>query len=300
MVIMLTGGAGYIGSKLTTSLINDKNVEKVIVLDSFLFGPQSLLHLYGHEKLEVVLGDIRDADLLEQLVQKSDTVVHLAGLVGYPICDAKPWEAVQVNEDCTRTLSILCARYNRKLVFASTGSAYGKVDGICHEDLPIDPTSLYGRTKANGERQILDAGGTVLRLATLFGLSFRNRDDLLVNNFMKDAVLNGVITLFQGHAKRSFLHVDDAVSAFKHFIFIDGEKGVFNIGNNANDFTKSEIAQFISNVTGCVVLQNEYKVDPEFRDYPVSYEKCEKTGFKATMALEENLEALKQYYGILR
>lgn len=300
MKVLVTGGAGYIGSKVSRKLIDNDLVEKVIILDNFSFGASSLLHMIGSKKLSILKGDVRDAELIKKLIQECSHVIHLAGVVGFPACDANPWDAESSNVTATHAIAKYCKRYNAHLVFASSGSTYGKVNGVCHEDLPIDPGSLYGDTKAKGEAFVSDVGGTILRLSTLFGLSYRNRNDLLINNFVREAVLNGLLPVFQGHARRSFVHVDDAVDAFVFFLTSKKDIGIFNVGTNKNDFTKIDIAKMISKYTGCKVMEVEYQIDPEFRDYPISYDKLESTGFEANITVIDNLEPLISYYGVLK
>lgn len=294
MKILVTGGAGYIGTSVIARLINMPGFE-IGVLDTLDFGINPLSPFIKENNFELIVGDVCDEHLVKNLLVKYDGVIHLAALVGYPACDGDPARAVALNVDATRSLCRMVSN-SQRLVFASTGSAYGKVEGVCTEETPINPLTLYGRTKAEAEKFVEDAGGVSLRLATLFGLSLRMRDDLLINNFVKIAVRNGELDVFEGHARRTFLHVSDAAKGF-----VDAVKGKFGVGFKANvgsasmNFSKLEVAQMVSEATGARLTDGD-GTDPDMRDYEVDYSKITKLGFEADISIEEGIKELAGHY----
>ena len=189
---------------------------------------------------------MRDEEVVKQALDQQDLVIHLAAIVGYPACAADPGRAVSTNVDGTRNIVKNLA--GRKLIFASTGSTYGKVDGICNEDTPIDPLTLYGSTKWEAEQLVTAAGGVALRFATVFGASPRLRLDLLVNDFVYQALHNRQIILYEGHFRRTFLHSQDAARSYLFAIdYYDKMSGqAFNVGDDSMNYTNREVAQLIS------------------------------------------------------
>lgn len=276
MRILITGGGGYLGTTLVRALIDAR--QKVTVLDRFDHGTQPLLSAVArsHSLVSVVRGDVCDPGALAQALTAADAVVHLAGIVGYPACDADPYEADRTNVEGTR---LLCAKLEgRPLLFASTGSTYGKVNGLAVESQPISPLTRYGRNKAEAEGFVRDAGGVSFRLATLYGTSCRMRWDLLPHTFTKVAATTGVLHLYEGTAKRTFLHVKDAAAAFVEALALKGRPyggdlspgHVYNIGRPQGNGTKAGVAAVVASVTGCQVVAVGGE-DPDQRDYNVSF-----------------------------
>ena len=272
MNVLVTGGGGYLGTVLIRQLWRAHH--RVRVLDRFSWGTQPLASLGA---IEVVSGSITDPVTLATALEGTEAVVHLAAVVGYPACDADPDDAEQTNVTGTQ---MLCERIDgRKLVFASTGSTYGKVEGICTEQTPISPLTRYGRTKATGERFVREAGGVSLRFATLYGLSPRMRWDLLPHAFAQKGI-GGEIRVFDGDARRTFLHVEDAARAIVFALTTNLPDPVYNVGSEAFNLTKHEVAHKVQELTGCRIVPCDGQ-DLDARDYEVSYAAIRKAGWSA-------------------
>lgn len=271
MKVLVTGGGGYIGTVLVRLL--SKMHHSVRVLDRFSWGTQALASVLP--EADVIAGSVTDPQTVEHAMRGMDAVVHLAAVVGYPACDANPTDAEQTNVAGTRLVCELSG--TRRLIFASTGSTYGKVTGICTEQTPISPLTLYGRTKADGEALVRAAGGISLRFATLYGLSPRMRWDLLPHTFAQDG-LRGEIRVFEGHVRRTFLHVEDAARAIAWVLETPADP-VCNVGDEAFNLTKLDIARAVQSLTQCQIRNGDGH-DPDARDYAVSYAAIRKTGWQ--------------------
>lgn len=270
--VLISGAGGFLGTVLVRQLQQHTSYALRCV-DRFDRGAAGLSSVVT--SAELMRGTICDPCTVRTVLEGVDLIVHLAAIVGYPACDASPIDADTTNVEGTR---ILCQEaHGRPILFASTGSTYGAVSGVCDETTPIHPLTRYGRNKRDGEALVLAAGGTCLRLATLFGLSPTMRWDLLPNDFSRTAVREGKLVVYEPHARRTFLHVEDAAAAFR--IAIDGRlgQGVWNIGADWLNLTKLEIAQLIQAETGCAISEGEGS-DPDARDYAVSYEKIAVVG----------------------
>lgn len=281
MRLFLTGGAGYLGTVLARQLLREAH--HVCLYDRLTWGPQPLAAITQPDRLlTLVRGDIRDQDRLCVALNgfKPDAVVHLAGIVGYPACDADPDDAETTNVKGTE---LLCTHTTCPIVFASTGSTYGKVSGIADERCPISPLTRYGRTKAAGEILVEAAGGCILRFATLFGPSPRMRWDLLPNDFTYHAVWDRELRVYEGYVRRTFLHVEDAATAIVWAI-TNGWTGTYNVGHESLNLTKHALARQVADLTGCRLLEAEGH-DRDERDYAVSYEKIFGTGWKPQWTL---------------
>lgn len=296
MKLLITGGAGYIGTAILREL-NYDNYSEVIVYDNFCKGSSGIIEFLKNRKIRFVKGDVRDKKIVEY-VNATDAIIHLAAIVGTPECNKNPHDAKSVNIDGTALIAGAVSKTEKKFIFASTGAAYGKVEGVCTEETLLNPNTLYASSKAEGEIETLRClNGVVLRLATLYGLSNVCRTDLLINNLMCDAVKNRCITLFQGHVTRTFLDVTDAARCFilalENWSF---SAGVYNVGDSCSNYKKIEVAEKISKLTGAHLFQADYNSDPDFRDYSVSYAKVAEKGFYSQRDFHESLLELKQYY----
>ena len=212
--VLVTGGAGYIGSVLVSELLNRDF--KVIVLDNFMYRQQSLAHLIRNKNLEIVFGDVRDNSTMQNLVSRSDVILPLAAIVGAPACAKDPVTASSINKDATLWLLSKIGS-GQHVIMPTTNSAYGSggEDNYCDENSPLSPLSQYAKEKVIIEEELMkNSNATSLRLATVFGISSRMRLDLLVNNFVHRAVKDKFVVLFEGHFKRNYVHVKDVAAAF--------------------------------------------------------------------------------------
>jgi len=295
--VLITGGAGYIGSTLAEHLLD--NGYQVTVLDNLMYKQTSLLHLFKRQKFKFVLGDVRDKEKLQQLVREHDTIIPLAAIVGMPACKANPELAIQVNyEHIKNVVDVL--EHSQQLIIPNTNSQYGSSDSIITEESPFNPLSLYAQTKCDAEEYVLKHGnGVVLRLATVFGVSPRMRQDLLVNDFVYKAVTDGYLVLFEAHFKRNYIHVQDIANTFKFMIENYGVcKGeVYNVGLSSANLSKLELAERIKDyVPNLVIKQDEFKEDFDKRNYIVSNEKLEKLGWLPEFSLDYGIKQLKDAY----
>ncbi len=295
MKILVTGGAGYVGSVLIPVLLEKGH--QVTILDLFLFDYTPILHFAHHPKLTVVNADIRNQGVVKQHLKGKDLIIHLAAIVGFPACARDESAAISTNIESTRTI-VENMDKGQSLFFASSGSSYGRVDGICTEDTPINPLTLYGRSKAESEKIIFDSkhasNAIAFRFATVFGVSPRLRLDLLVNDFVYKAINDKIIVLYEGHFRRTFLHVNDAALSYIHLLDnFDSSKGqIFNVGADEMNYTKAEVAELIGKKVPYEIYRSDIGTDLDQRDYEVSYVKITDSGFKCTMSLEQGLDEL--------
>lgn len=289
MKVLVTGGAGYIGSILCPMLLEAGH--QVVLLDNFMWGIHPILHFVNHPLLTVAAGDVRDRSTVRKLVSSADVVCHLAAIVGYPACAADPTLAETTNVEGTR---IICDALSRQqvLIFASTGSTYGQCDTICTEQTPINPLTLYGRTKRDAERYVLGEGGIALRFATVFGLSPRLRLDLLINDFCYQAYHQKQIVIFEGHHRRTFLHARDAAAvylfALERYATMRGE--VFNVGSPEMNFTKIEAARMVQEQQPFYLHEASVGEDLDKRNYEVSYEKITALGYRSSVSMADGIK----------
>lgn len=295
MVILTTGGAGYIGSVLVPRLLSEGH--RVIVLDNFMYGQTSLLDCCQDENLTIVRGDARDERLVSELLREADVILPLACFTGAPLSDKFPLEAQTINLDAVKLLLKLRSR-NQRIIFPTTNSGYGiGQSGIhCDEKTPLRPISHYGRLKVEAEKAVLDAGNCItLRLATVFGISPRMRLDLLVNDFVYRAVHDGFLVLFQAHFKRNYIHVRDVAQAFLHSLnsFDRMKNEPYNLGLSDCNISKKELCQEIQKqIPRFYFSEAEVGEDPDKRDYIVSNAKIEKTGFQPQFSLQQGIREL--------
>jgi nucleoside-diphosphate-sugar epimerase len=301
--ILVIGGAGYIGSVLTPALLAQGHT--VSVLDTFLFNQNSLLECCAQPGFSITRGDYRDAAVLRPLLAKADVIVPLAAIVGAPACKSDATAAMSTNlEGIRQMLGMRSA--SQWIVSPCTNSGYGvgEKDKFCTEESPLSPISLYGRTKVDAEKAILDAGNSVsLRLATVFGVSARMRVDLLVNDFVHRAFTDRFLVVFEGHFKRNYIHIRDVARAFLHVLdnFATMKNQPYNVGLSDANLSKLELCERIQRrLSDFVYLEASIGQDPDKRDYIVSNEKIERTGYRPVHSLEFGIDELIKAYTILR
>jgi nucleoside-diphosphate-sugar epimerase len=301
--VLVTGGAGYIGSILCEHLLQAGY--EVTVLDILLFGQESLLHFCYRPEFDFVRGDARDEAVLKPLVAKADIIIPLAALVGAPACARDPGMAESLNLGAIRSLIRLRGK-DQLIVYPVTNSGYGTKSGdvYCTEETPLEPISLYGRTKVDAEAALLAEPNTItLRLATVFGLSPRMRLDLLVNHFTYAAVTDGYLVIFEKDFKRNFIHIRDVADAFlhamKHPEKMTGRP--FNVGLDAANLSKAELAQRIKeHIPKFYIHYAELGSDPDKRNYIVSNQRLREAGFEARRSLDDGIRELIKGYRMLR
>jgi nucleoside-diphosphate-sugar epimerase len=295
--VLITGGAGYLGSTLAELLLSDGY--QVVVFDNLMYKQLSLLHLFKNSNFKFVLGDVRDITKLQSLVKTVDVVIPLAAIVGMPACKANPELTVQVNyEQIKNIVDIL--RADQKLIIPNTNSQYGSSLDIITEESPFKPLSLYAQTKCDAEDYVLKNGnGIVLRLATVFGVSPRMRQDLLVNDFTYKAVTDGYLVLFEAHFKRNYIHVQDIARTFIFMIenYEQCRGQVYNVGLSSANLSKLELAENIKKfIPNLVIKQDDFKEDFDKRNYIVSNDKIERLGWKPLFDLDYGIQQLMDAY----
>ena len=293
--ILITGGAGYIGSMLTTKLIEEGY--KVTVIDSLQFSKNSLDHLFAHKNFKFIYGDVRNKNLIKKNIKKHNIIIPLAALVGAPLCEKYKKEAKEINfESIKYMLKIINKK--QKIIFPTTNSGYGigQKEKYCDENSPLNPISFYGKTKAEAEKIVLEFDNSIcFRLATIFGYSYRMRTDLLVNNFVYKALKSKKLKLYEPHFRRNYIHIIDVVRAFIFAIknFNKLKSNTYNLGLSSANLTKLMLAKKIKKQfkeVKITIIRN--RKDPDQRDYFVSNKKIEKKGFKPIISLEEGIAEL--------
>lgn len=303
MKILITGGAGYIGSVLTPYLLSLGH--KVTVLDNFLFRQVTLMDCCSHPDFSIVRGDVRDKETMKSLMKDCDAILPLASLVGAPMCSLDKLGAQSINLDAIQLMMNLRSR-DQLIIYPNTNSGYGVglPNQPCTEETPFNPLSLYGVTKTEAENMVLDAGDTItFRLATVFGMSPRPRLDLLVNDFVYRAVHDRFVVVFEGHFKRNYLHVRDASRVFAHALDnYDLMKGsAYNVGLDDANFSKLELCSKIkTHLPDFVYSEATVGQDPDKRDYIVSNVKISKTGFRTSFSLDDGIKELIKGYVIVK
>jgi nucleoside-diphosphate-sugar epimerase len=301
--ILVTGGAGYLGSILAPELLAAGH--RVTVLDNFMYSQNSLAHLCANRNFDVINGDARAPDALSPLLSQADVVIPLAALVGAPLCKRDPIAATTTNRDAIATLCKMLSP-DQRVVMPTTNSGYGigEPGKFCTEDTPLRPVSLYGRDKVAAEQIALGRENAIsLRLATVFGMSPRMRIDLLVNDFVHRAVTDRFVVLFEAHFKRNYLHIRDAARAFLHAIDnFDRMRGyAYNVGLSDANLSKAELCECIkTQVAEFVYLEAPIGQDPDKRDYIVSNARIEATGYRTKYSLDDGIDELIKGFRMIR
>jgi len=300
--VLVTGGAGYLGSILVPTLLARGCA--VTVVDNFLYGQTSLLDCCAYENFAIVRGDVRDERLMLPLLKKADVIMPLACLVGAPLCAQKPIEARSINLDAILML-LKNASKAQRFISPTTNSGYGvgQAGVFCTEETPMNPISLYGVLKVELEKALLGAGAISLRLATVCGVSPRMRLDLLVNDFTYRAVVDRFVVLFEAHFKRNYVHVRDVARAFchalDHFETMKGQP--YNVGLSDANLSKMELCQEIQKqIPDFTVMEAPIGKDPDQRNYVVSNAKIEATGYQPQVSIQRAIAELIKGYQIVR
>lgn len=303
MRILITGGAGYIGTILIPMLL--ERGDQVTVLDTFRAGGTELWGACRYDSFHPVKGDARDTRLLDELVPQHDVLIPLAALVGAPLCKEDAVGATTLNRDAVVSM-VERSSSNQMIVYPTTNSGYGvgEAGKFCTEDSPLRPLSLYGTTKVEAEKAVLDSGrGVTLRLATVFGMAPRMRLDLLVNDFTHRAVTDRALLVFEGHFKRNFIHIRDVAKGFLHAIDNYGRmRGeAYNLGLSSANLSKLELCERIQkHVPNFVYVEAPIGEDPDKRDYIVSNEKLEATGWRPDVDLDLGIQELIKGFRMIR
>lgn len=293
MKILVTGGAGYIGSILCPLLLQENY--NVRVIDNLTFGIGGIILCFRNSDFEFIKGDILDKDAVAKALDGADAIIHLAAIVGYPACNKDENLAYRVNVMGTKNIADLM-KPEQKIIYASTGSNYGALVGdICTEETPLNPLTCYGRTKTEAERYLMNKTQAVgLRFATAFGVSPRMRLDLMINDFVYQAIHNKNLIVYEKSFGRTFIHVHDMARSFvfalKNFDKMRGN--VYNIGSESMNYTKEEVAKKIKEKIDFYLHFAEVGKDDDQRNYKVSYGKINSLGFGAQISLDEGLDEL--------
>ena len=300
--VLITGGAGYLGSVLTGRLL--ERGYRVTVLDNLLYGQFSLAQCCSHPHFQFVRGDARDSKQLARLLKDHDVIVPLAAVVGMKACDREPYLTRTVNLDAVVSLNALRSP-EQMVISPCSNSGYGTKSGDVHctEETPLEPITLYGETKVKAEWELLNSPNTIsLRLATVFGPSPRMRLDLLVNDFVYRAATDGFLVIYEKDFKRNYIHVEDVADCFcyclDHFDEMKGE--AYNVGLDDANLSKAELAAKIKEyVPSLYVHYAEVGSDPDKRNYIVSNEKIREMGFAARRSLDDGIEQLLKLYQMM-
>jgi nucleoside-diphosphate-sugar epimerase len=291
MKVLVTGGGGFVGNVLVRRLLNQGH--SVRVVDNFIKGCHGLMELVPNPAFDFLEGDVTHFTTCKNAMVGMDAVIHLAAIVGFPDCAKQPGLAEAVNIQGTKNM--LIAADGRPFAFASTGSVYGKVEGVCTEESPLNAQSWYGITKYEAERAVVSKDNTVaFRFATGFGLSPNMRVNLLVNDLVYRAVKEKVIVIFQADFRRTFIHVNDMCKTFQ--MGIEGlinktlKHKVYNAGGDHLNWTKRQLAEYIGKKTGCLVHYAEVGQDADQRDYAVDYSKWYAEGFVPDYSMEQGIK----------
>ena len=299
--VLVTGGAGYIGSELIGYLLKDGY--SVVAIDSLMYDPTSLLRYTNDPNFSFVKGDVRNKNVMSQLMSDADIIIPLAALVGFPLCDDDPRGAQEINHD-VNTWIAETKRPEQKVIYPCTNSGYGvSVDGsVCTEESPLNPISLYGRTKVAAERDYQKVDNHVtFRLATVFGPGSRMPTDLLVNNFVLKTLRDRVLVLYECKFMRNYVHLQDVCRGFMFIIdnWDSCKNQTYNLGNDSLNMNKLQLAQKIQEHLPLEIIKAEINSDPDTRDYIVSSDKIYSKGYKCEYDLDDGIHQLITAYNII-
>jgi len=302
MEVLITGGAGFLGSILCEHLLDEGH--EVTVVDNLMYDQKNMFHLCSDPRFNFVYGDARDKTLMTSLIKTPDVIIPLAALVGAPACEKDPELAKSLNLDAVRLINKLRSPH-QLIISPNTNSGYGTQSGasVCTEETPLEPISVYGRTKVQAETELLESDNVItLRLATVFGMSPRMRLDLLVNDFVHEAVTNRYLVIFEKDFKRNYIHIRDVADCFSHCI--ENSQSMigkpYNVGLDDANLSKEELALKIKEyVPELYIHFSEIGVDPDKRNYIVSNQRLREAGFEATRSLDEGIQELLKGYQMM-
>ncbi len=299
--VLVTGGAGYIGSELIEYLLKDGY--SVVAIDNLMYDPTSLLRYTNNPNFSFVKGDVRNKHVMSQLMSDADIIIPLAALVGFPLCDEDPRGAQEINHD-VNTWIAETKRPEQKVIYPCTNSGYGvSVDGsVCTEESPLNPISLYGRTKVAAEQDYQKVDNHVtFRLATVFGPGSRMRTDLLVNNFVLKTLRDRVLVLYECKFMRNYVHLQDVCRGFMFILdnWDSCKNQTYNLGNDSLNMNKLQLAQKIQEHLPLEIIKAEINSDPDTRDYIVSSDKIYSKGYQCEYDLDDGIRQLITAYNII-
>lgn len=300
--ILITGGAGYLGAIFCEHLLGKGY--RVTVIDNLMYRQASLFQFCNNPNFDFMFGDVRDEKLMGSIIKGVDVIIPLAAIVGAPACDLDPWMAKSTNLDAIKLINKLRSK-NQLIVYPTTNSGYGAKTGdvFCTEETPLNPVSLYGKTKSDAESELLGSENAItLRLATVFGMSPRMRLDLLVNHFVYAAVTDGYLVIFEKDFKRNFIHIRDVADCFifciENFKKMVGKP--YNVGLDSANLSKEELALKIKeHLPNFYIHFAEVGSDPDKRNYIVSNQRLREAGFEAKRSLDEGIEELIKGYQMM-
>jgi nucleoside-diphosphate-sugar epimerase len=301
MKILITGGAGYLGSVLAETLLNENY--QVTVFDNLMYKQLSIVNFCHNKNFKFVFGDVRNTELLKELIKNHDVIIPLAAIVGMPACSSNPQVAKEINLIQIKNI-INFSSNDQYILLPNTNSQYGSSSEIITEESPFKPLSLYAQTKCDAEKILLDSGnGIALRLATVFGISYRIRLDLLVQDFVFKALTDKYLVLFESHFIRNYIHVRDVALAFLFMIknYQQCNNEPFNVGLSSANLTKLQLANSIQKyIPDLVIVQNEFKKDLDQRNYLVSNKKIESKGWMPEYSIEDGIQELINGFGVVK
>ena len=300
MNVLITGGAGYIGSELVQYFIDNN---KVTVVDSLMYNSTSLLRYAGHENFNFIKEDVRNYDVMSDLLKKNDVIIPLAALVGFPLCEKNKRDAVEINYEANKWIADNKSK-DQIAIYPCTNSGYGKsIDGsVVTEESPLNPVSLYGKTKVDAETVFRNSEGcTTFRLATVFGPSSRMRTDLLVNNFVLKTIKDKIIVLYECEFMRNYVHIWDVCKAFKFVVdnWDECKNETFNVGNDLLNMNKLQLCLKIKQHLPLEIMKAEFTKDPDVRDYVVSSAKFYNKGYACEYDLDAGIGQLITAYELI-
>jgi nucleoside-diphosphate-sugar epimerase len=301
MRILITGGAGYIGSELIEHLLRDGH--KVVAMDNLMYDATSLLRYTIHPNFNFIKADVVNIEELKEQVSTADVIIPLAALVGFPLCERDKRGAIEINHGVNAWIAKNKSN-DQMVIYPCTNSGYGvSVDGsVCTEESPLNPVSLYGQTKVAAEKEYKNVENHVtFRLATVFGPGSRMRTDLLVNNFVLKALRDRVLVLYECEFMRNYVHLQDVCRAFKYVIdnWESCKNQTYNVGNDAINMNKLQLAEKIGQHLPLEIIKAEFTSDPDTRDYIVSSQKFYDKGFECKYDLDDGIRQLIKAYSII-